>query len=94
MTCIWPFPAELYNDFPFNIVPISSTQAAVHVLRYILTIYNNDRVASDSYSVVRMAGFPKKSICKFAASKAANKNGIFSTSKQILESVYVSGHTI
>ena len=31
-------------------------------------------VASDSYSAVRMTGFPKKSIWKFAASKAANKN--------------------
>ena len=36
------------------------------------TINNTDRVASDSYSAVRMTGFPKKSIWKFAASKAAN----------------------
>ena len=26
------------------------------------TIFNNDRVASDSYSAVRMTGFPKNSI--------------------------------
>ena len=69
MTCIWPFQAELYNDFSILADPTISSQIKVsHFfntgggIALYLTINNNDRIASDSYSAVRMTGFPKKSI--------------------------------
>ena len=64
MTCIWPFQAELYNDNFILADPTISSQIKIHRDGIALypTINNNDRVASDSYSAVRMTGFPKKSI--------------------------------
>ena len=64
MTCIWPFQAELSIDFhtTSSQIKVSNFFNTGGGIALYPTINNNDRVASDSYSAVRMTGFPKKSI--------------------------------
>ena len=61
MTYIWPFQAELYT-ISSQIVNVSHFFNTGGGIALYPTINNSYRVASDSFSAVRMTGFPKNSI--------------------------------